>query len=254
MERKNQTMEQYLRAFCNYVQDNWVELLHLAEFAYNNCMHASRMMTPFWAVYHRHPEMQFKGPKAPPNLKSEIQADAVLEGLEETHRLLRESILDAQERQTKYAGGKEIMCEVGDRVWLSTKHFRTTRPSKKLDDKRAGPYTVSKIINQNAYKLDLPKTMQNHNVFHVSQLDRYTPPVVGQPLSEQLPTIVDESGGEKWQVDGIIDSKLRYRKLHYLIQWAGYNHIRTSLEPADNLEHAQELVNEFHRKHPGKPH
>jgi len=34
-ERQNQTMEQYLRAFCNYEQDNSVELRPLAEFAYN---------------------------------------------------------------------------------------------------------------------------------------------------------------------------------------------------------------------------
>jgi hypothetical protein len=72
---------------------------------------------------------------------------------------------------------------VGNKVWLSTRHFRTTRPSKKLDYKLTGLYTVSKIINKNAYKLDLPKTMRNHNVFHVLQLDHYTPPVVGQPSS-----------------------------------------------------------------------
>ena len=174
-ERQTQTMGQYLRAFCNYKQDNWVELLPFADFAYNNSAHASTMITPFWAVYHRHPKKQFRAPKAPANLTSEVQADAVLEGLKETHRILRENLLDAQERQTKYSGGKEITFEVGDRVWLSTKHFRTTRPSKKLDYKRAGPYTVSKIINQNAYKLNLPKTMRNHNVFHVSHLDRCTP-------------------------------------------------------------------------------
>jgi hypothetical protein len=245
-ERQNQTMEQYLRAFCNYEQDNWVELLPLAEFAYNNSVHASTRMTLFWAIYHRHPKMQFRAPKAPANLKLEIQADAVLEGLEETHRILRENILDAQELQTKYAGGKQITFEVGDRVWLSTKHFRTTRPSKKLDYKRAGPYTVSKIINQNAYKLDLPKTMRNHNVFHVSQRDRYTPPVVGQPPSEPRLTIVDEPGDEEWEVDRIFDSKQRYRKLHYLVQWAGYSHVRMSWEPAENFENAQELVDQFH--------
>jgi transposase InsO family protein len=38
-ERQNQTMEQYLRAFSNYEQDIWVELLPLAEFAYNNSVH-----------------------------------------------------------------------------------------------------------------------------------------------------------------------------------------------------------------------
>jgi len=51
---------------------------------------------------------------------------------------------------------------------------KTSRPSKKLDFKRTGPYTVSKIINKNAYKLDLQSTMRNHNVFHVSLLDHYT--------------------------------------------------------------------------------
>jgi hypothetical protein len=249
-ERQNQTMEQYLQAFCNYEQDNWVELLPLAEFAYNNSVHASTRMTPFWAVYHRNPEMQFKTPKAS-SLKSETEADVLLEGLEETHRVLRENLLEAQEKQTKYAGGKEITFEVGDRVWLSTRHFRTTRPSKKLDYKRAGLYTVSKTINKNAYKLDLPKTMRNHNVFHVSLLDRYTPPTIGQPPSEPHPVIVDDS--EEWEVDRILDSKRRYRKLHYLVQWAGYSHVRTSWEPAANLENTRELVEEFHRKHPGKP-
>ena len=46
---QNQIMEQYLRAFCNYEQDNWVELLQLAEFACNNCIHHSTLMIPFCA-------------------------------------------------------------------------------------------------------------------------------------------------------------------------------------------------------------
>jgi hypothetical protein len=88
-ECQNQMMEQYLRAFCNYEQDNWVELLLLAEFAYNNVIHASTRMTPFWANYHYHPVMQFKAPKQPSSLKSEIQADTFAAGLEETHQTLR---------------------------------------------------------------------------------------------------------------------------------------------------------------------
>jgi hypothetical protein len=207
-------------------------------------------MTPFWAVYHRHPEMQFKMPKAS-SLKSETEADVLLEGLKETHRVLRDNLLEAQENQTKYAAGKEIAFEVGGRVWLSTRPFRTTRPSKKLDYKRAGPYTVSKSINKNAYKLDLPKTMRNHNVFHVSLLDRYTPPTIGQLPSEPHPVNVDDS--VEWEVDPILDSTRRYPKLHHLVQWAGKSHLRTSWEPASNLENTRELVKEFHRKHPGKP-
>lgn len=40
-ERMNQTLEQYLRIYCNYQQDNWSELLPLAEFAYNNAPNAT---------------------------------------------------------------------------------------------------------------------------------------------------------------------------------------------------------------------
>jgi hypothetical protein len=210
-------------------------------------------MTPFWANYHFHPEMQLKRPKAPTIARSEVKADVMLAGLEETHKILRQILLEAQTRHSHYAGGKEMIFKVGDKVWLSTRNIRTTRPCKKLEYKRAGPYTVSKIINQKSYKLDLPKTMRNHNVFHVSQLDRYTPPVVGQPPSEPQPTIVDEPRDEEWEVDRILDSKRRYRKLHYLVQWAGYSHVRTRWEPAENLENAQELVDEFHREHPSKP-
>src|SRR5256714_10914032 len=35
-ERVNQTLEQYLRIYCDYHQDNWSQLLPLAEFVYNN--------------------------------------------------------------------------------------------------------------------------------------------------------------------------------------------------------------------------
>ncbi len=34
-ERANQTLEQYIRIYCSYQQDNWDLLLPIAEFAYN---------------------------------------------------------------------------------------------------------------------------------------------------------------------------------------------------------------------------
>src|SRR5690606_4084097 len=40
-ERVNAIFEQYLRCYCNYNQDNWVGLLPVAEFAYNNTKSAT---------------------------------------------------------------------------------------------------------------------------------------------------------------------------------------------------------------------
>ena len=48
-ERVNQVLEQYLRTFCSYSQDNWAALLDLAEFTYNNAAHTSTGLSPFEA-------------------------------------------------------------------------------------------------------------------------------------------------------------------------------------------------------------
>ena len=50
-ERTNQTLEQYLRCYLNYAQDNWVELLPLAQFAYNSSKASATQESPFYANY-----------------------------------------------------------------------------------------------------------------------------------------------------------------------------------------------------------
>jgi hypothetical protein len=57
-ERQNQTLEQYLRAYVNYLQDDWVYWLPLAEFAYNNSVHASTGITLFYAEKGFHPSIE----------------------------------------------------------------------------------------------------------------------------------------------------------------------------------------------------
>jgi hypothetical protein len=50
---------------CNYVQDNWVEVLPLAEFAYNNSIYQFTLMAPLRVMYNYHPTKQFNPPKNP---------------------------------------------------------------------------------------------------------------------------------------------------------------------------------------------
>jgi len=54
-ERANATLEQYLRAYCNYQQDNWEKLLPIAEFCYNNTQTGTTRITPFFANYGYYP-------------------------------------------------------------------------------------------------------------------------------------------------------------------------------------------------------
>jgi len=57
VEQTNQTLEQYLRVYCNYQQDNWSELLPLAEFVYNNAPSATTGVSPFFANKGYHPNL-----------------------------------------------------------------------------------------------------------------------------------------------------------------------------------------------------
>ena len=48
-EQMNQTLEQYLQVYCNYQQDNWLDLLPITKFAYNNALNAITGISPFFA-------------------------------------------------------------------------------------------------------------------------------------------------------------------------------------------------------------
>ena len=51
----NQELEQYLRLYCNYRQNDWAEWLSIAEFSYNNWIHSSTGQSPFMVNLGRHP-------------------------------------------------------------------------------------------------------------------------------------------------------------------------------------------------------
>ena len=55
-EQVNQEVEQFLRVFCNYQQDNWADLLPFAEFAHNIQAHSATGHSPFQIWYGFQPE------------------------------------------------------------------------------------------------------------------------------------------------------------------------------------------------------
>ena len=49
-EHQNQTLEQYLRAYVAYQQDDWGTWLPMAKFTYNNSFHPTLGCSPFYAL------------------------------------------------------------------------------------------------------------------------------------------------------------------------------------------------------------
>ena len=54
-EQTNQMRKQYLQHYINHQQDNWVELLPIAQFVYNNQQYSVTGTTLFFANYRRNP-------------------------------------------------------------------------------------------------------------------------------------------------------------------------------------------------------
>ena len=133
-------------------------------------------------------------------------------------------------------------------------HIQTDKPSKKLDDKRYGPFTIIEIVGPHAYKLDLPATMRIHPVFNTVKLRPYVPdPIIGRPVDPRPPPVITEGEEPEWEIEYIKDSKLVRGRLHFLIKWQGYPHEDSTWEPADNLNNADHLIEEFYRRHPSAP-
>jgi len=58
-ERVNQKLEQYLRSYCSYQQDDWVSLLPFAEHAYHTSVTESTKGSPFEINYGFSPQTQW---------------------------------------------------------------------------------------------------------------------------------------------------------------------------------------------------
>jgi len=68
----NQTIKAYLRTFVGHRQDNWVGLLPMAEFAYNNSITMGNGMSMFYANYGFHPVSFDRAASGPLNPASKL--------------------------------------------------------------------------------------------------------------------------------------------------------------------------------------
>ena len=103
-KRVGQTIEQYQRHYSSWKQDDWDELLPMAEFAYNSAKSETIGMSPFNANY----AMILKQSWEPLNkTPCVIPASTTLENVWKcTWERLRENILKAQIRTAKWSNTK----------------------------------------------------------------------------------------------------------------------------------------------------
>jgi hypothetical protein len=245
-ERVNRVMEDYLRHYADQQQTNWVSLLPFAEFAYNNANQDSTGFSPFYLNYGFNPTIPavFHQTKTPDGKNP--SSVYFLENIQKAIGIAKENLLASQQRQKTYADKKrqDISFKVGDKVLLSTKNLSVMKgASKKLLPRFIGPFSITKEVNEVAYKLDLPKQLKIHNVFHVSLLRKYNPnsDCKGAPLPEVI------EGEFEYEVERILKHKKSAQGKIYLVKWKGYDESESTWEPTQNLTNCKKVLNEYKR-------
>ena len=147
-ERTNQTVEHMLRCYCNYLQDDWSDRLPLAEFAYNSSRHSAVNQSPFHALYGYNPRDALTA-SAPLTHSAVPDASARVAALASARDLAVRSLHSARSRMESLSTTRRSPApdfKVGDQVLVSGQHISSTRPTKKLDDRFLGPYTITERV------------------------------------------------------------------------------------------------------------
>jgi hypothetical protein len=102
--------------------DNWVRLLPIAKFAYNNLVTQATGMSPFFANYGRYPGCT--NPST--TLIDDDTQDGYINHIISVQGLVTRNLKATQERMKKYANLKckdALECKVGDLVILDGRHI-----------------------------------------------------------------------------------------------------------------------------------
>ncbi|KAH9460141.1 hypothetical protein Pst134EB_033351 [Puccinia striiformis f. sp. tritici] len=222
-ERMNQVLEDYLRHFCSYYQDNWDKCLDMAEFSINNMDSASLGVSPFFFCNGHHPKFNILTASVGRKPLDEFLTDLQL--IQETSM---ECLIQAWIRQAKYynAGKKDSpVYHPGEEVLLLRKFIKTRRLNSKLDYRYLGPFKVEKMVGKNAVSLLISKEFPKlHPVFNVGLVVRYVSPnsLIDRGTVEGIKEryyhegeIVDWS-----RLKAILDVRMvRKNKFEYLLSW-----------------------------------
>ena len=248
-ERTNRTLETILRATVKGTQDNWDDLLPMAEFAINDSINEATQSTPFELMYGTNP-------RKPLDLNLESLAPAALDFVKTMIDKIsetRDHILRAQTSQKIQADKhrRDHTFQIGDKVMLSTKNLTLpSTHSRKLSPKWIGPFSIIARKHKNSFTLDLPDKYKFHPVFHVNLIKPYHDnndsefPDRHQEPPE--PVIINDQ--EEHKVKAILKKCTWHGTTQYLVQWEGYPIEDSTWEPLDNLTNAKDLITKFNRK------
>ena len=149
-KRVNREVKQFLHLLVNQRQDNWYDWVLIAEFAYNDRVHALTQTSPFMLDAGQNPQLGFE-PICETQLESlDNFTSRMAQVTEEAWAVLVKAADDMAQFYDAHRH-EAPQYNVSDKVWLSSENVRTACPTMKLNYKWLGPYVVEQVISGSAY-------------------------------------------------------------------------------------------------------
>src|SRR5467141_3809175 len=129
-ERVNQEVKQFLQLFVNQWQDDWYKWLAIAEFAYNDRIHASTHSSPFMMDTGQNPQLSIE-PLRESRLETLNDFASQMDAATKEACLALSRAADDMARFCDAHQKEAPLYMVRDKVWLNGQIITTTHPMKK---------------------------------------------------------------------------------------------------------------------------
>jgi hypothetical protein len=256
-ERTNFKLEVAMRYFINESHDDCADKLKVIEALMNNAKSATTGNAPNELIYGK-------------RVRLDLVA-ALSEGTPEADDICSRRELHQEEATRAIAFAQKAMKVVYDwkheqpnfeEGWaflrLGDGYTVPGITKKKIGPQRIGPFRITETLSKGkAYRLELPEHYRIHDVISVAHLEpapcpRSDPYARAVPVEDATPAYAHDNGEHEWELDALIKKRMlgrgNSRHVQYLGGWKDHGPEWDSWINEDDLENAQELLEDFNNK------
>ncbi len=258
-KRANQNVEQYLRSYCSYMQDDWFVWLSMTEFVNNNAISSSIEQSAFFLNKNFHSHMSFDSNSTEYEIiRARIQASKaknIFEHMKRSLALIKQTLARVRVTMKKQTDKhrKKMIYKIDDIMFLNSRNITIARSFKKLNDKMLESFKILTEI-EHAYRLKLSSTMKIHSEFVSNLLRLNLKDSLEEQRNESSDSIVIDDEDE-WKVKNILNFRHyeQDKRLQYRVNWKDYDvDLHWYNVDENEFEDCSKIVNDFHQKYSNK--